>query len=187
MGNILFVAICWALITLQIQAQTSYELPATQSALDKSRAVLYSTVGIKERGGNNRGKDVEAIQKPLNVVGKAWCQALQYYCFYVTGEPIPILKTAGSQACFNDAKKRGKALPYQAKVDALLIYRTVNSWTGHSTRIIKVGKMGWVVTIEGNTSSGNQRDGDGVYIRQRHIYNPIGRLRILGTIVFKVV
>ena len=181
-------AVIWAIIYLSqfAQAQTSYELTATQEALDKSRVVLYSSVGIKEVGGNNKGKDIDRILSPFGLKGVAWCQALQYYCFWATGEPIPIMKTAGSQAVFNDAKKRGKAKPYQAKVDALLIYRTVKSWTGHSARIIKIGQMGWVETIEGNTGSGNQREGDGVYRKKRHLHNPIGRLRVLGTIIFNV-
>lgn len=191
-GVLVAGAVIWAIIYLSLfapvaKAQTSYELPATKKAIEKSRAVLFDCVGIKEIGGNNKGKDIDKILKPLGLKNVAWCQALQYYCFYVTGEPIPIKATAGSQACFNDAKKRGKPLPYQVKIDALLIYRTFNNWTGHSTRVVALGRMGWVATIEGNTGSGNQRDGDGVYRKNRHIYNPIGKLRVLGTIIFNIV
>jgi hypothetical protein len=187
-GVLIAGAIILGIIYLSMfaQAQTSYELPATKEALEKSRAVLFECVGIKEVGGNNKGKDINRILSPLGLKEVAWCQALQYYCFWVTGEPIPIAKTAGSQACFNDAKKRGKQIPYQVKIDALLIYRTINSWTGHSTRVVALGRMGWITTIEGNTGSGNQRDGDGCYKKKRHIYNPIGKLRVLGSIVFKV-
>lgn len=187
MGNYIFIAVFWLLVSTSLFSQSSYVLPTTQSALDKSRIVLYNSVGIKEYGGNNRGKEVDAILSPFGLRGVAWCQAFQYYCFWITGEPIPILKTAGSVACFNDAKKRGKKVSYRAEIDALLFWRTVNSWTGHTARIIIIGKNGWVTTIEGNTGSGvNQRDGDGCYKRRRHLTNPIGRLRVLGTIIFEV-
>ncbi len=185
MGYYLFIAVLWLSCSLVSKAQTTYELPATKEALEKSRAVLYDCVGIREVGGNNRGKDIDRILSPLGLRGVAWCQALQYYCFYVTGEAIPIKKTAGSQDCFNDAKKRGKPLPYRIRIDALLFWRVVNGWQGHSARVVKVMKMGWVETIEGNTGNGNQRDGDGVYRKKRHLYNPVGRLRVSGSIVFK--
>lgn len=188
MGNYIFIAICWLSIIASVAAQQSYTLPATREAVEGSREELLNSVGIKEVGGNNKGKDIDRILAPFGLKAVAWCQAFQYYCFYVTGEPIPIKKTAGSQACFNDAKKRGTKVPYRAEVDALLIFRTVNSWTGHSARIINLGKMGWVQTIEGNTSNGiNVRDGEGVYIRKRHLQNPIGKLRVMGTILFNII
>lgn len=187
MGYYLSVAVLWFLVSLSALSQTSYVLPATQEALDKSREVLYNSVGIKEYGGNNRGKEVDEMNALFGLRGAAWCQVLQYYCFWVTGEPVPIKKTAGSVDCFNDARQRGRKVDYRAEIDAIIIWRTVNSWPGHTGRLIKIGKNGWVHTIEGNTGSGiNQRDGDGCYVRKRHLTNPIGRLRVLGTIIFEV-
>jgi len=187
MGYYISIAILWLGLIASARSQESYVLEATESAIINSRAILKSSVGIKETGCNNCGKDIDRILAPLNLRRVAWCQALQYYCFWATGESVPIKKTAGSQDCFNDARRRGRKVPFHAEVDALLIYRTVNSWTGHSTRIIKLGDMGWVRTIEGNTGSGiNVRDGDGVYERKRHLYNPVGKLRVMGTIIFEV-
>ncbi len=187
MGYYISIAILWLGLIVSARSQESYVLEAAESAIINSRAILKSSVGIKETGCNNCGKDIDRILAPLNLRRVAWCQALQYYCFWATGETVPIKKTAGSQDCFNDARRRGRKVPYHAEIDALLIYRTVNSWTGHSARIIKLGDMGWVRTIEGNTGNGlNTRDGDGVYKRKRHLYNPVGKLRVMGTIIFEV-
>ena len=86
---------------------------------------------------------------------------------------------------FNKAKQVGKKVSYKPQKNDLLFW--IVTTTGHVERIDSVLKGGWVKTIGFNTSSGtgNQRDGEGVYLRKRNIYSPLSRMRVRGIIGFE--
>ncbi len=76
------------------------------------------------------------------------------------------------------AVERGLTRPPRGSV---VVWRNGTSWTGH------LGVVDWWdvrcgVTVEGNTSSGSagsQRDGDGVWVRNRCV-SPGAHFRIVG-------
>ena len=98
---------------------------------------------------------------------------------------IPIYRTGSTYLMFNKAKQVGKKVSYKPQKNDLLFW--IVTTTGHVERIDSVLKGGWVKTIGFNTSSGtgNQRDGEGVYLRKRNIYHILSRMKVRGLIGFK--
>jgi hypothetical protein len=48
-------------------------------------------------------------------------------------------------------------------------------------RIVEIRKMGWVITIEGNTANGKGKEG--IFIKKRNVSHPISRiLQIKGLV-----
>lgn len=150
--------------------------------------VLFSQIGVKEATGNNDGLQVERYLASVGLKkGNPYCQAGQYWCFLQVGKP-PIPKSGLAISSFQYAKKLKEKVSYNPSIDDLLIYNKPKTINGHIERIIGVGKAGWVYTVGFNTSSGNsgnQRDGGGVYKRQRNLFHFLGRMQILGLVGWK--
>ena len=176
-------------------SQVKYELKCNKELLLKSREICISQVGIKEATGRNDGKEVESYLASVGLSkGFPYCAAGQYYCFLKASEilkldksEIPIYRTGSTLKMFNEAIKNKKRVKYLAKIDDLLFWILPNRSGGHVERIDSVLKSGWVKTIGFNTSSGtgNQRDGEGVYLRKRNIYHILSRMKVRGLIGFK--
>jgi hypothetical protein len=77
--------------------------------------------------------------------------------------------------------KTGKKVPYKAEVGDYIVWKTQGSWTGHVGLITEVSGDK-VKTIEGNTSSISVRTGGMVALKTRHIYHPIGKLKVRGLV-----
>lgn len=177
------------LVACSVQAQTRYELYCPQSSLDASRVILYKQLGLKEKTNRNDGTHVELYLKSVGLNPKSkqpYCLAGQYYCFSLTAyNPLP--KTGLVASLWNFGRKAQRTA-YRPKIDDLVIWKS-NKGNGHVERVIQVGNAGWIETIGFNTtsgSSGNQRDGGGVYKRQRNIYHPLSRLLLIkGLIGFR--
>ena len=179
------------LLTSTIWSQLKYELRCEPYLIESSYDSLLNQVGIKEATGHNDGP----VQKYQNIFGisrQPYCQMLQYWCFYVNAKvksDIPIPKSALAISSYNYAKKKGVKVDYIPGVHDLLVYQNDGKSTGHVERIIKTGELGWVTVIAGNTSngkSGNQREGNGVYRRERNIYHPLSRILLIkGLVGFK--
>lgn len=152
---------------------------------------VLTQVGTVERGRN----DGPAVRRYLRVTGLgpgyAWCAALTSWGFEVAGAPGPtdragrVIRTAGARR-FNEAVGtiparlvlRGTHRPPPGSV---VTWQRGSGWQGHSGLVVRddnarVRGRPWYLrcglTVEGNTSSGragSQRDGDGVYRRERCI------------------
>lgn len=183
----------------RVEAQTKYELKADSELLKISHDISLDYVGTKEATGRNDG---DTIAKILNSVGinkpAPYCQAYVYYCFdearkYILRMcgrivEIPIPRSAVAQSSFNYASKEGNRVDYEPKVNDLIVWKHSSNWTGHVGRIIKVEKNGTVYTVEANTSngkSGDQREGNGIFIRKRNVKHILGRLKVRGLVGFK--
>ena len=174
-------------------SQVKYELKCNKELLLNSREICISQVGIKEATGHNDGERVESYLASVGLSkGNPYCAAGQYYCFLKASEilkldksEIPIYRTGSTYLMFNKAKQVGKKVSYKPQKNDLLFW--IVTTTGHVERIDSVLKGGWVKTIGFNTSSGtgNQRDGEGVYLRKRNIYSPLSRMRVRGIIGFE--
>lgn len=174
-------------------SQVKYELKCNKELLLKSRDICISQVGIKEATGHNDGERVESYLASVGLSkGNPYCAAGQYWCFSEAAKllsfcncMIPIYRTGSTYLMFNKAKQVGKKVSYKPQKNDLLFW--ILTTTGHVERIDSVLKGGWVKTIGFNTSSGtgNQRDGEGVYLRKRNIYHILSRMKVRGLIGFK--
>jgi len=180
----------------EIKSQTRHLLPSTKQLLDLSRSILMDQVGIVEKTNNNDGE----VEKYWRLMGfktpQPYCAAGQYWCFYeacrvnsIPFSSISLRKTALAYGQFSHAKTNGVKVPFVPEVDDLLYWRHNTKVTGHVERIIAIRRAGWVRTVGMNTASGNggdQRDGGGVYIRNRNVRSPLGRMAVIGTIGWSV-
>jgi hypothetical protein len=158
-----------------------------------SMDTLADQVGVREATGRNDGYMVRQYLFSTGLgSGHPWCQAVQYWALRswaiklrMSPSRIPILRTASTQAAYDDARRRGVVTrvtkPHEGD---LMVWRSFKGYTGHVGRIVARAKGGWVRTREGNTSSGtgNQRDGDGFYERYRNIYHRLSRMYVRGFI-----
>ena len=135
--------------------------------------VAEACVGIKESGGNNKGLYVVEIQKTVDNKDQSepWCMAaVQTWLAYVEkklGVKSPIFN---SEHCMTTWRKtplaqRVKKIPAPG---AIIIWKNGSTDSGHTGIVTDFqGDKKNFESIEGNTGSGNMRDGDGIYIRQR--------------------
>lgn len=158
--------------------------------------LVRQQVGVREATGRNDGPQVEAYLRSVGLAkGNPWCMALHYWAFaQVTTKP-PIRRSGLVRAVWNDAVVRSRvegardwissaSLDWTRDGD-LIVWGFLTSTSGHVERQIQRGRAGWVVTVAGNTSSGDsgsQRDGDGVFIRRRNLRHPLGRMVVFGAI-----
>lgn len=167
-----------------------YELSVKNyGILYQSQCIMLQNVGVFEIAPND-SPEIRDYLTTVNIKRPApYCQAFVYYCFYMAdSNNIPIPRTAVANEPYNYAKKIGIKVKYEAKIHDLIVWKRAKSWTGHVERIFAINKAGWVHTVGANTSNnkyGDQRDGEGVYIKIRNIYHPLGRLNIRGLIGFK--
>ena len=138
-------------------------------------------VGTVERGGANRGPRVERFLRSVGLgPGQPWCAAYVRYVLDAAGVRAPLdgrrrVIRSGLAARFITARsiRASEALRGTKRVPpgSVVIWRKGNGPFGHAgIAVAWDGAAG--ETVEGNTSSGragSQRDGDGVWRRQRRI------------------
>jgi hypothetical protein len=193
--SILFYAlVIWITITVTGLAMMPkrYLLPSSLQIVDDSRKVMLSQVGTKEATGRNDGVQIEKYLGSVKIyVPAPYCAAFVYFCFAEVAcdiTQIPIPRTAVANNIYNYARKKGVLANYAPAIDDLITWKYSNSWSGHIERIYEIHKAGWVLTVGANTSNGktgSQREGNGVFIRRRNIYHPVGRMFVRGLVGWK--
>jgi hypothetical protein len=165
-----------------------------QQALDKKdaralfRLAAEACVGIREQGGNNRGKFVELFQKTVDGKAQAesWCmafvQSMLAYAEKKTGEKSPLVASEHCQTVFLQTKldQRVKFSPLPG---AIVVWQHGASSNGH-TGIVTGCDEKVFHAIEGNTESGMsnghvERDGGGVYSTVRDRVRS-GDMKVMG-------
>lgn len=177
--------------------QISVVVKCDKQLLERSRELLLSQVGVREKTGHNDGKEVEKyfLSVGLNPKGKyPYCAAGQVWCFYqgcidlnLPFSEIPIARTGSANGIMNAALKTGERLRYYINaIDALIVWKARDG-TGHIERTVELRNVGWVVTVGFNTTSGagNQREGGGVYKRLRSTKDVLGRMLYRGNVILK--
>lgn len=167
---------------------------AAQLAITNNEArnlLIYAAeacVGIKEEGGNNKGLYVVELQKTVDARAgsEAWCMAaVQTWIAYVENKLGITSHLFSSEHCMTTwrktlASKKVKSIPAPG---AIIIWKNGSSDSGHTGLVLDYQSNNKKMeTIEGNTGSGNMRDGDGIYIKQRSKVKD-GRLVVQGYII----
>jgi len=151
----------------------------------KLRNTYYNEIGVKEEGGNNKGK---RIKEYLNSVkldeGYAWCAA--FICWGLTNNDFLNPKSAWSPTVsnFNIIYRKGdKHFPSGEGLIFSLYYKNLGR-IGHVGYIEDV-KDDYVLTIEGNTNGNGEREGDGVHRKRRPI-NTVYRVSKYNKVLEKI-
>lgn len=133
--------------------------------------------GVREQGGNNRGPRVEAYQRKDGLkldpdTGYPWCASFVVAGFEEVGRPLVELHESASVGILlGGADKLGWTVARPARGDLACMFwgGSSDGWPDHIA-IIRGVKGSTILTVEGNTSSGqagSQDDGDGVFQRER--------------------
>lgn len=172
-----------------------YNVDLDYKVFQMSMDILNLQVGVVEQPNkSNWGPEVSQYLKSVNInKGASWCAALQYYAFdkafthynmdIKKDFPFNSWRAASAQYWFNRAREIGEKTNEDIKRGDLIVWKKGRTAYGHIERIDKILNNGWLMTIGGNTSSGDngsQRNGDGVYYRKRHFRNAIGQLLVKG-------
>jgi hypothetical protein len=132
-------------------------------------AIYKSQLGVKEKTGNNDGKDVEKYLKSVGLgKGFAWCAAFVHWCLIEAGVPNTI--TAWSPTAHN--KKNivyfnNKFKKPAQQADVITLYYSSKGRIGHTGFFDHMQSENMTVNYEGNTNRGNSNEGDGVYLTFR--------------------
>ena len=177
-------------------SQAKYNVIADVEMLLSSERYANSVIGVIEATGKNDGSVIENMQKVGGgLKGYPYCYYYQYWAFWKAKQEldskckiyeIPIPRSGSSQAVFDFALKSGKLAKYEAKKHDLIIWKSARSWTGHIERVKEVLNDGWVTTYAGNTNNGlfgNEREGNGIFIRKRNIKHPLSRILLIRGMV----
>ena len=149
--------------------------PVLQGSIrDDVQKTYTSQIGVREKTGNNDGKEVEMYLASVGLdKGNPWCAAYVSWCFQQNNVKCPRSGYSPYWFVTNVIYKRGKT-PEVVFPKASVF----GIWFESKGRVAHVGyvdqdKGKEIVTVEGNTNSGGSRDGDGCWKRirlKRQIY-----------------
>ena len=153
--------------------------------------VAATKLGIHEVGGNNHGPWVKKFLAEVGLPeGYAWCDAFQSFEMEgAAGHKLPIESASVAQTYATGQKLgwtvtrplRGDIVCYDFDGDGQF-----DDHIGLVVKVISIGPMLTLETVEGNTSSGvagSQGDGDGVYLRRRVVpAKSVAFIRIPGNV-----
>ncbi len=133
--------------------------------------VAASQVGVRELG-RNRGPVVDMYIRAAGLDPEKgsypWCTAFICYCFRTAAldlsVPNPLPRTAGVHKLWQRAPEWAQV--QRPSVGAIFLIDHGHG-QGHAGLIEEINGDGSLTTIEGNTSKGGSREGDGVWRRVR--------------------
>ena len=153
------------------------------------RLACEACVGIREKGGNNKGPMVELIQKTIGgAVQEAWCMAAMQTCIAYAETKLRIKsKFFASEHCLTSWRNTPKELRviYFPLPGAIIIWQHGETESGHTGCVVEAdAKTKTMFTVEGNTDSGIsegrvERDGGGFYANHRSTIKN-GSMRVVG-------
>jgi hypothetical protein len=153
----------------ELEVVTEIEEPSSSDTRAEVAAIYKSQVGVRERTGNNDGKDVEKYLKSVGLgKGFAWCAAFVHWCLNQAGVKnsinawAPTAHNKKNIVYFNNKFKKD---PQQA--DVITLYYSNKGRIGHTGFFDHMQSENMTVNYEGNTNRGNSNEGDGVYITFR--------------------
>jgi hypothetical protein len=142
-------------------------------------------VGVREKGGNNRGPEVERFQKAVDgkAEREAWCMSFVQFCVEEIegrhGAKSPVYKTEHCLTAFNRSPQMVRSkTPFPG---AIVIWQHGDTTSGHTGIVVDVIDQAMMLVCEGNTGpeSGVNREGDGVYLKHRSTKGS-GSMKVVG-------
>lgn len=118
--------------------------------------------------GPNAGQPIEEYQRVCGArKGDPWCACAVSWCGKsALEEDWPLIVTAGCQALYEDAKKKGFLVDTPRRGDVFVMWHASLGRYAHTGFVeAAVGKS--VVTLEGNTNPNGGREGYGWFRRKR--------------------
>ena len=162
--------------------QVKYK-PDALSALVKE-ALKYKN--IHEKGGNNKGPEVEMFQKAVDgkASGEAWCMAFVQYCIKKVQTELNIKSNIyKAEHCMTVWNKSPESMRVAKPAPGcVVIWRHGNTTNGHTGIITEIVDNDYFMSIEGNTGPSDDvvvREGDGVY-RKRRAMKGNGDMKVVG-------
>lgn len=125
----------------------------------------------------NRAPEIDKFVKYVKVpLGSSYCAAYVSYCIGVTNVSSPKIRNAMAQSFITKSSiSANKVLNKEITIPpgTIVVWKNGDSPFGHVGFVREpwIGRTG--KTIEANTSpseKGNQANGDGIYLKTRHIY-----------------
>lgn len=156
-----------------LEAKVAVTATADNAAMREAFiAIARGEVGVREHGGNNRGKRVQEYQDAASYLpgtGWAWCAAFVGWCFDKLAErfKLPFATPEGAGAFWYEDWARQQGITVHgkgAKVKRgdLIIYAFSHIGIASGDE-----SNGAFMCVEGNTNDGGSRDGDGVFEKSR--------------------
>lgn len=167
--------------------------PAHRALIEADARVCFlfamrAMVGIREQGGNNRGRLVELIQETLGKAeGEPWCmsavQTALAWAELRTAKPSPIFASEHCLTVWRNTplSQRVKTSPLPG---AIIIWQHAGTDSGHTGATNTIVTAGHFEALEGNTESGLTatgivREGGGFYQTARSLEGA-GKMKLLG-------
>jgi hypothetical protein len=152
------------------------------------RLACEASVGIREKGGNNRGPLVELLQETIGEAqGEAWCMSAMQTCIAYAEKKTGVKSLVyASEHCMTVWSKTpvGQRVKQFPLAGALIIWKHGKGPAGHTGCLISTdGKT--MQTVEGNTESGRdskgkvEREGGGMYANIRN-FKGNGSMKVVG-------
>ena len=146
-------------------------------------------IGVKEHpAGSNRGPYIDGWNmRAAGTVGFAWCASFVCAMSEDCGFKIPEPRRAAVEYLEQWAKKVGKIVARPLRGDLVCYDWDRNDWMDHVGIVDRVLALKWrggrfvgyVRTVEGNTSYGNNSNGGEVMIRYRWVNDKTKFIRLL--------
>jgi uncharacterized protein (TIGR02594 family) len=138
-------------------------------------------IGVKEEGGDNKGETVEMFQRAVDgrAFQESWCASFAFYCLINTGGTDLFM----SEHCLTVWNRSPKELRRQKpEPGCLVVWQFEGTASGHMGIVKMVLSDTQILTIEGNTSGAShiERNGGGVYLKQRASRPVTGRMKLVG-------
>lgn len=161
-------------------------LGADSASYPKHLVIAQNFVGVKEIG-NNRGLWIDRWNKRAGIgVGNPYCATFGKFCLDSAKAVTPTIRSPlATNWLRNKWPISAKDVYYgfnDVPVGSCVIWRNGETINGHFGFFVKWLGKNKLYTIEANTSSGikgSQRDGNGVYNRER-VLSPFAYFRIEG-------
>ena len=148
---------------------------------EQALRIALREVGAKETpAGSNWGARVAQYLAAAGIKSPApWCAAFVTWCFQRAGMTITTPGPASVENWEQWAAKAGYIAARPLRADLVCYDWNADNWYDHIGFVVKVlalrwkgtAFVGWVKTVEGNTSVGNDSNGGEVMIRYRWISN----------------
>ena len=170
-----------------------YTVPFKNKVRDDAYILLRGDIGLKETTGHNDGPHIKKYMDTCRLnyrMQYPYCAAYITWGMFTASSQNKIKTDFPRTALAYDFYKYGKAKGVQTKSVEyrkrdILVWNKRKTTTGHTEMIDSVCRGGNVFVLSANTSngkSGNEREGNGNYIRKRNLNYDLNRMMLKGVL-----